>query len=181
MKKKAISKRPAAPKRSRASKKPPASRPQLAVPTGPSATPYIVVNDAARAIDFYQRAFGAIEVVRLTAADGRVAHCEIKIGDASIMIADEWKDVGASSPAALGGCPVIIHLEVDDVDALARRAIAAGAKVIFPVQDQFYGERAGRLQDPFGHMWLLSMKLENVSDREMRKRERAYFKRTGGK
>ena len=134
--------------------------PQLAVPVGPGATPYLIIRDAARAIDFYQRAFGATEVVRLTSADGRIAHCEIKIGDASILLADEWEGVGATSPSALGGTPVIIHLEVDDVDTIANQAIDAGAKVIFPVADQFYGARAGRIQDPFGHMWLLSTKID---------------------
>ncbi len=140
-------------------KKTPTRRAEHAAPAGGTATPYLVINDAARAIDFYKRAFGALEVVRLEGADGRVAHCEIKIGAASILLADEWEGAGASSPASLGGTPVIIHLEVDDVDAVAKRAIDAGAKVIFPVADQFYGARAGRLQDPFGHMWLLSMNI----------------------
>ena len=146
------------------------------MPVGPGATPYLVVKDAARAIEFYKKAFGAIEVIRLAGADGKVAHCEIKIGEASILLADEWEGTGASSPSALGGCPVIIHLQVDNIDAIAKTAIDAGATVIFPVQDQFYGERAGRLQDPFGHMWLLSMKIEQLSDAEMRSREQAYLK-----
>jgi PhnB protein len=148
----------------------------LAVPTGPRATPYLIVKNAARAVDFYRSAFDAIEVVRLEGVDGRIAHCEIKIGDASILLADEWEGVGATSPSALGGSPVIIHLEVDDVDTMAKRAIEAGAKVIFPVQDQFYGERAGRLQDPFGHLWLLSSKIESVPAPQMRKRERSWLK-----
>jgi len=137
----------------------------LAVPVGPRATPYLSIKGAARAIEFYKKAFDAVEVVRLTAADGRVAHCEIKIGEASILIADEWEGVGVSSPASLGGTPVIIHLDVADVDAIAKQAIDAGARVIFPVADQFYGARSGRLQDPFGHMWLLSMPIEEVSSK----------------
>ena len=147
----------------------------LAVPAGSRATPYLIIKNAARAVEFYRNALGAIEVVRLEGVDGRIAHCEIKIGEASILLADEWEGVGATSPSALGGSPVIIHLEVEDVDTLAKRAIDAGAKVIFPVQDQFYGERAGRLQDPFGHLWLLSTKIESVPAPEMRKRERSWF------
>lgn len=135
------------------------------------AVPYLVVNDGARAVEFYKRAFGAEEIVRLVGADGRIAHCEVRIGDAPIFLADQSQGVGASSPAALGGTPVVIHLEVDEVDAVAKRAIAAGAKVIFPVRDQFYGERAGRLQDPFGHMWIVSTRIEQLSGREMRRRE----------
>ena len=147
-------------KRASAPRKKGASKPaQLAVPVGRTATPYLVIKDAARAIDFYKRAFGAHEMVRLEGADGRIAHCEIKIGDASILLADEWEGVGATSPSSLGGSPVIIHLQVEDVDAIAKSAIEAGAEVIFPVQDQFYGERAGRLRDPFGHMWLLATKI----------------------
>ncbi len=153
----------------------------LAVPIGPHATPYLSIKGAARAIEFYEKAFGAVEVVRLTAADGRVAHCEIKIGAASILIADEWEGVGVSSPASLGGTPVIIHLDVADVDAIAKQAIDAGAKVIFPVADQFYGARSGRLQDPFGHMWLLSMPIEEVPSSEMRKREEAWSRENAKK
>jgi PhnB protein len=175
--KKAKRRRPADSKRHQAPRaKPAATAVQPAVPAGSRATPYLIIKNAARAVDFYRRAFDAIEVVRLEGADGRIAHCQIKIGDASILLADEWEGVGATSPSALGGSPVIIHLEVDDVDTIAKRAIEAGAKVIFPVQDQFYGERAGRLQDPFGHLWLLSTKIESVPAPEMRKRERSWFR-----
>ena len=152
-----------------------------AVPAGARARPYLIIKNAARAVDFYRNAFDAIEVVRLQGVDGRIAHCEIKIGDASILLADEWEGIGATSPSALGGSPVIIHLEVDDVDTSAKRAIDAGAKVIFPVEDQFYGERAGRLQDPFGHLWLLSTKIESVPAAEMRKRERSWFRENSDK
>ena len=156
--------------------KTPAKAALLAVPAGARAMPYLIIKNATRAVDFYRKAFDAIEVVRLEGADGRIAHCEIKIGDASILLADEWEGIGATSPSALGGSPVIIHLEVDDVDTIAKRAIDAGAKVIFPVEDQFYGERAGRLQDPFGHLWLLSTKIESVPAAEMRERERSWFR-----
>ncbi len=148
---------------------------RAAPPPARAATPYLVVSDGVRAIGFYRRAFGAEEIVRLTSADGRIAHCEIRIGDASIFLADVWEGVGVQSPAALGGTPVIIHLEVDDVDTIASRAIDAGAKVIFPVRDQFYGDRAGRLQDPFGHMWILSTRIERLSPREMRRREAEWL------
>jgi PhnB protein len=180
--KKTKRKRPAGSKGHKALRAQPAARAsRLAVPAGPRATPYLIIKDAARAVDFYRNAFDAIEVVRLEGADGRIAHCEIKIGDASILLADEWEGVGATSPSALGGSPVIIHLEVDDVDTIAKRAIDAGAKVIFPVQDQFYGERAGRLQDPFGHLWLLSTKIESLPAPEMHKRERSWFKENSDK
>ena len=175
--KKAKRRRPAASKRHRALRAKPAARAsQTAGPGGSRATPYLIIKHAARAVDFYRNAFDAIEVVRLEGADGRIAHCEIKIGDASILLADEWEGIGATSPSALGGSPVVIHLEVDDVDTVAKRAIEAGAKVIFPVEDQFYGERAGRLQDPFGHLWLLSTKIESVPAGETRKRGRSWFR-----
>ena len=173
--------RPGSKRRKAVRAKPVARTTQLAVPAGSRATPYLIIKDAARAVDFYRNAFDAIEVIRLEGADGRIAHCEIKIGDASILLADEWEGVGATSPSALGGSPVIIHLEVDDVDAIAKRAIDAGAKVIFPVENQFYGERAGRLQDPFGHLWLLSTKIEAVPAPEIRKRERSWSRENSNK
>jgi PhnB protein len=173
--------RPGSKRRKAAPAKPVARTAQLAVPVGSHATPYLIIKGAARAVDFYRNAFDAIEVVRLDGADGRIAHCEIKIGEASILLADEWEGVGATSPSALGGSPVIIHLEVDDVDTIAKRAVDAGAKVIFPVQDQFYGERAGRVQDPFGHLWLLSTKIESVPAPEMPERERSRFRENSDK
>jgi len=175
--KKATRRRPAGPKSAKKARaKTQAKVALLAVPGGSRARPYLIIKNAAGAVDFYRNAFDAIEVVRLEGADGRIAHCEIKIGDASILLADEWEGIGATSPSALGGSPVVIHLEVDDVDTVAKRAIEAGAKVIFPVEDQFYGERAGRLQDPFGHLWLLSTKIESVPAGETRKRGRSWFR-----
>ncbi len=146
---------------------PPARAASAPVPPSPSA-PYLIVRDAARAIDFYKRAFDAVEVVRLVADDGRIAHCELKLGDATILLADEWEGVGATSPASLGGSPVVIHVEVDDVDKMARRAIDAGASMIFPIADRFYGARDGRLRDPFGHMWILSTPIANKPEKEKR-------------
>src|SRR5271156_6308828 len=109
-----------------------------------SATAYLIVNDAARAIEFYKQAFGATETMRLHGPGERIGHAEIRIGNSNIMLADEFPDFGAVSPETLGGSPVKIHLQVDDVDAVAARAVAAGARVVQPVQDQFYGERSGQ-------------------------------------
>src|SRR5690348_9975132 len=113
------------------------------------AVPYLCCKGAARAIEFYKQAFGATEVMRLAEPSGRIGHAEIKIGAALIMLADEYPEMDVRSPQSLGGSPVTIHLYVDDVDALAQRATAAGAKVLRPVDDQFYGDRSGRLSDPF--------------------------------
>lgn len=143
-----------------------------------TATPYLNVRDAARAIEFYKKGLGAKELMRLVGAGGKVLHAEIKIGDSVIMIAEEVPEWGNQSPQSLGGSPVRIVLYVEDVDALARQAVAAGAKLLVPVADQFYGDRSGRLQDPFGHLWLISTHTEDVSPEEMQKRTDALF---GGK
>lgn len=145
-----------------------------AIPEGyEQVTPYLCVDGAARAIEFYQRAFGATEGMRLTQPDGRVGHAEIRIGRAPIMLADEFPEMGIRGPRTLGGSPVTIHLYVEDVDALAARAIAAGATVKRPVQDQFYGDRSVTLEDPFGHVWSFATHKEDVSPEEMRKRAAA--------
>ena len=143
-----------------------------------TATAYLNVRDAARALEFYKKAFGAKELMRLVGPGGKVLHAEIKIGDSVIMIAEEVEEWGNLSPQTLGGSPVRIVLYVEDVDALARQAVAAGAKLLVPVADQFYGDRSGRLQDPFGHLWLISTHTEDVSPEEMQKRTDALF---GGK
>lgn len=140
------------------------------------ATPYLCCRDASRAIEFYQQAFGAAEVMRLAEPGGKIGHAEIKIGDALIMISDEYPEMGVRSPQTLGGSPVTIHLYVEDVDALARRTVAAGAKLLRPVQDQFYGDRSGRLEDPFGHVWIISTHKEDVSPADVRKRYDDYMK-----
>src|SRR5436309_15497214 len=122
------------------------------IPTGyEAATPYLCVRGAARAIEFYKQAFGATELARLADPNGKIGHAEIKIGAAPIMLADEFPEMGFRSPQSIGGSPVMIHLYVEDVDAVARQAVAAGAKMLRPVQDQFYGDRSGTLADPFGH------------------------------
>jgi PhnB protein len=138
-----------------------------------TATPYLIVKDAAKAIEFYKKAFGAAEMMRMTQPDGRVGHAEIKIGDSPIMLADEFPEMGARSPQSLGGSPVSILLYVQDVDALTSQAITAGAKVVRPVKDQFYGDRSGSLEDPFGHQWHIATHVEDVPPEEMKKRAAA--------
>ena len=142
-------------------------------------TPYVIVKDAAKAIDFYKKAFGATEAMRLSEPGGRIGHAEIRIGDAPIMLSDEYPEMDVRSPQSLGGSPVLIHLYVDDVDALASRAVAAGAKLLRPVADQFYGDRSGTLTDPFGHRWMIATRKEDVSAAEMQKRYDALMKAGG--
>ncbi len=139
------------------------------------ATPYLIISGAADAIDFYARAFGAAEVLRLAMGDGRIGHAEVRIGRASIMLADEFPEMGYLGPRALGGSPVTIHIYVEDVDGLASRAVGAGATVKRPVQDQFYGDRSVTLEDPFGHVWTFATHTEDVSPEELRKRHAARF------
>jgi PhnB protein len=138
-----------------------------------TATPYLIIKDAARAIEFYKKAFGATELMRMAQPDGRIGHAEIRIGDSPIMLADEFPEMGHRSPQSLGGSPVSILLYVEDVDALFNQAVSAGAKVERPVQDQFYGDRIGGVTDPFGHIWYIATHKEEVSPEEMRKRAAA--------
>ena len=141
-----------------------------------TATPYIIVNDATKAIAFYKRAFGATELVRLADATGKVMHAELRIDNSPIMLADEFPDMGYRSPQSLGGSPVSILLYVADVDEQVARAIAAGAKETMPVADQFDGDRRGTLTDPFGHVWLVATRKEDISLEEMRRRFEAMMK-----
>ncbi len=138
-----------------------------------TATPYLIVRDAARAIEFYKKAFGAKELMRMADPSGKIGHAEIKIGDSPIMLADEVPGMGYRSPESLGGSPVSILLYVEDVDAVFNQAVAAGAKVQRPVADQFYGDRTGGVTDPFGHVWYVATHMEDVSPEEMRKRAAA--------
>jgi PhnB protein len=133
-------------------------------------TPYLIVNGAASAIEFYKKAFAAKELFRMGGPDGKIGHAEIKIGNSPIMLADEHPEMGYSGPLTLGGTPVSILLYVDDVDKMAAQAIAAGAKVERPVKDQFYGDRSGTFADPFGHRWTIATHKEDVSSEEMKKR-----------
>jgi PhnB protein len=142
-----------------------------AIPQGyHTATPYLIIGDASAAIEFYKKAFGAIELYRMPTPDGRIGHAEIKIGDSPFMIADEMADMGYLGPKALGGTPVSILLYVEDVDAIAEQAVAAGATVVKPVRDEFYGDRTGSFSDPFGHQWHIATHKEDVSPEEMQKR-----------
>ncbi len=143
-----------------------------------TATPYLIVHDAARAIDFYKNAFGATEMYRLSSPDGKVAHAEIKIGDSPIMLGDEVPAMAYRSPKSLGGSPVSILLYVEDVDVVASRAVAAGLKTLRPVQDQFYGDRSGTFEDPFGHQWSISTHKEDVAPDEMERRFKAMIKKS---
>jgi len=132
-----------------------------------SVTPHLVCAGAADAIDFYKRAFGAVEMMRLPAPDGKLAHGAIQIGDSVVMLMDEFLDQGAAGPRKLGGSPVWIHLYVDDADAFVARATAAGAKVMMPVADMFWGDRYGQLEDPFGHRWSVATHKRDLSPQEI--------------
>ena len=131
---------------------------------------YLTVHDCAAAIEFYQRAFDAEEIFRLTEPSGRIGHAELKIGPSVLMLADEYPEYGIKGPRSLGGAGFRMHLHVDNADALIERAVAAGATLVMPAQDQFYGERGGRVHDPFGHEWLIGHEIEKVSPEEMQRR-----------
>jgi len=135
-----------------------------------SVTPYILVDGAAAAIDFYERAFGAVEVLRLPAGPDKLAHAEIKIGDSHVMMSDEWPDMGLLGPAKRGGATASLMIYLPDVDAAFERALAAGAKEERPVEDQFWGDRMGTVIDPFGHRWTLATHVEEVPEDELQRR-----------
>jgi PhnB protein len=144
-----------------------------------SVTPYPAVDGAAEAIEFYKKAFGASEVMRMAAPGGKVGHGEIEIGGSRIMVADEYPDMGVRGPKAYGGTPVTLHLYVENVDAMARQAVAAGAKELRPVKDQFYGDRTGTFEDPYGHVWHLATHKEDLSPDELKRRADEAMKRQG--
>ncbi|MDX6406231.1 MAG: PhnB protein [Blastocatellia bacterium] len=139
-----------------------------------SVTPYLIVSGASDAIEFYKKAFGAIELMRMSAPGEKIGHAEIKIGDSPIMLADEFPEMGYKSPQTLGGSPVSIMIYVEDVDTVFDRAIAAGGKEQRPVKDQFYGDRMGTLEDPFGHVWHVATHTEDVPAEEMEQRASAH-------
>jgi len=142
-----------------------------AIPDGyHSATPYLIVKGAKEAIEFYQRAFGAAELFRMADPSGRVGHAEIRIGDSVIMLADEHPDMGYRSPHSLGGSAVSILLYMEDVDAVFARALTAGARTRREVANQFYGDRSGTLEDPFGHVWTVATHVEDVPPEEIERR-----------
>src|SRR5215213_10314119 len=128
-----------------------------------TATPYLIIDGAAAAIEFYKQAFGATELVRMAGPDGKIGHAEIRIGDSPIMLADEVPQMGFRSPRALGGAGMSLMLYVPDTDAATEQAIAAGAEVVRPIQNQFYGDRSSTLKDPFGHVWTIATHIEDLS------------------
>jgi PhnB protein len=139
-------------------------------------TPHLVIRDAARAIDFYKKAFGAQEVGRSKTPDGRIMHATLKIGDSLLFLNDEFPEYGqATSPQTIGGTPVTINLYVEDADAVFNRAVDAGAEVSMPIADQFWGDRYGTLRDPFGHSWSVATHKEDLTPEEIRARSDAYF------
>ena len=143
-----------------------------------SVTPYLIINGAAEAIDFYKKAFGATELFRME-HQGKVGHAEIKIGDSPIMLADESTEMGYISPQTLGGSPVSIMIYVEDVDVIYKQAISSGGEEVKAVQDQFYGDRSGTLKDPFGHVWHVATHKEDVTPEEMDKRLAAFSAHAG--
>lgn len=137
-------------------------------------TPYLICKNAEAAIDFYARAFGAVELFRI-GSSGMVGHAEMKIGKAVIMLADEHPEMGAVSPETVGGTPVQLLVYVEDVDAFSAKAVTEGLSVLRPVEDQFYGDRSGQFKDPFGHVWSFAKHIEDVSPEEMNNRAAAAY------
>jgi len=145
-----------------------------------SIQPYLIVDGAAKAIAFYKTAFGAKERMRMAAPGGKIGHAEIEIGDSVVMLADEAPQWDAHAPAKYGGSPVSIMIYVANVDAVVKKAVAAGGKVTREVKDQFYGDRSGGIDDPFGHHWHIATHIEDVSEKEMKRRMDAMMKQGGG-
>lgn len=143
-------------------------------------TAYLAVDGAAQAIEFYQRVFGARERMRMQAPGGKIGHAELKIGDSVVMLADEYPDMDFLGPRRRGGTSVTLHLYVKDCDAVVAGAVAAGAKVRRPIKDEFYGDRSGTIEDPFGHVWHVSTHKEELSQSEMRRRSEEAMKQMGG-
>ncbi len=141
------------------------------IPDGyPRVTPYLIIDGASAAIEFYGSVLGATERMRMPAPDDKVGHAELQIGDSVIMLADEAPGMGARGPRAVGGTPVTLHVYVEDVDSVFDRAVEAGAKALSPVEDRFYGDRSGQFEDPFGHRWDVATHVEDVPPEDMAKR-----------
>jgi PhnB protein len=145
-----------------------------------TATPYLVVNDAAKAIDYYKQAFGANEIMRMQGPNGKIGHAELRIGDSVVMLSDEMPGGDVRSPQSLGGCTGSVFLYVTDVDSVYNRAISAGGKSTMPVADQFWGDRFGKLTDPFGHAWALATHKEDVAPDEMKRRAAEQMSKMAG-
>jgi len=148
-----------------------------AIPDGyHSVTPYLIIDGASRALDYYKRVFGATERMRMPGPEGKIGHAEISIGDSMIMLADEHPEMGARAPRTVGGSAVSIMLYVNDVDATVKAAVAEGAKLLQPVEDKFYGDRMGTIEDPFGHHWHVGTHREDVPLDELKRRAAAMAK-----
>jgi PhnB protein len=138
-------------------------------------TPYLAVDDAAEAIEYYKKAFGAKERVRMDAPDGKIGHAELEIGDSLVMLSDPFPGFAARTPKELGGTSVSVFMYVEDVDAVVQKAVDAGATISMDVADQFWGDRMGSLMDPFGHSWVIATHVEDVPPEEMAERTKAAF------
>lgn len=138
-------------------------------------TPNLTVDDAAEALEFYRKAFGAEETVRMPGPNGRIMHAELRIGDSVLMLGEGMPEMGAKSPKGLGGTPVSFYVYVENVDAAWKRAVDAGAKAIMPLQDMFWGDRTGRLEDPFGHAWNLAQHVGDPTPEEMQRGQEEFF------
>ena len=142
-----------------------------AIPAGYHAiTPYLAIQGATQALEFYKRAFGALEKLRMDAPGGKIGHAEVKIGNSMVMLADEMTDGTFSSPSRLGGSSVLMHVYVPNVDKFVEKALAEGAKLVRPIADQFYGDRTAGLEDPFGHHWYVATHVEDLTPAEMKRR-----------
>lgn len=139
----------------------------------PRVCPYLHINGAADAIGFYKHVFGATERIRMDGPDGRIGHAELGIGNSVVMLADEYPDIGAKGPKTIGGTPVVLSIYVEDVDTTVAKAEEAGATIARPVEDRFYGDRVGQIEDPFGHVWSIQTHIEDVSPDEMQRRAAA--------
>ena len=152
------------------------AQPVKAIPDGyHTVTPCLVLRDAARAIEFYKQAFGAQQTFRMDAPNGTVAHAEMKIGNSILMLGEENRQQGCTSPASLGGTPVTLFLYVPDVDAAFQQAVAAGATVVMPLADMFWGDRYGQVADPFGHRWALATHKEDLTPAQIAERAKQFF------
>ncbi len=168
--------------KSRKASKSPAQRKTVKpVPDGySSVTPYLAIGGASAAIDFYKKAFGARELMRMAAPDGKIGHAELRIGDSRVMLADEYDGMDFLGPRSRGGSAVTLHLYVKDSDATVARAVAAGARITRPLKDEFYGDRTGTIEDPFGHVWHIATHKEDLTKAQMRKRAEAAMKNPQG-
>jgi PhnB protein len=143
-------------------------------------SPYLAIKGAADAMEFYKDVFGATELVRMPQPDGKIGHAELRFGDSVVMLADEFPDMGHQSPKSLGGTPVTFNVYVDDADAVVDRAVAAGATIVQPIENRFYGDRSAQIVDPWGHQWNVATHIEDVSPEEMQRRAAEMMSQSQG-